>query len=262
MQRKNKIIKNKKVQITIFVIIAIVLVVSIALIFIFVQKPSIKISPENPGTIKSYIEKCARDATEEAEKLVIPQGGFLEPSSYLLYNDTKVAWLCYTPFNKQLCSNRHPMLNKEIEKEIENYIKPKIEGCFNDIKTKLKNYDYKEELLSIDVEILSKNIYVNMTKKITYTKYDRTISLENFDAQIKSPVYDFIRLATEIVNQEVSCDCTRETCNADVIALNRLNRDFEISRFITGRNEKIYTIKDILTNKKFNFAVRNCVRLP
>jgi hypothetical protein len=53
-----------------------------------------------------------------------------------------------------------------------------------------------------------------------------------------------------------------ETCNADIFSLNKNNKDFEIKRFVSGANEKVYTITEILSDKKFNFAVRNCVRLP
>ena len=50
--------------------------------------------------------------------------------------------------------------------------------------------------------------------------------------------------SNEIVNQEVSCDCGKISCNADTSSLMRYNPTFEISRFETGEDENIYTIKN------------------
>jgi hypothetical protein len=256
--------ESTRSQITIFVIIALLIVVSIALLFVFIRKPSAisLVAPERPDTITDYIRQCASDYTLEAVSLILPHGGFLQPSlsSSLKFNNTQVIWLCYTPFNEQVCTNRHPMLQSEVENEIAGYIKPKLEACFADVKNKLGNYDYKEEPLSFGVNILPKTVYINMTKKITYTSGGRTISLKNFDTAVSNSLYDIIRIAIEAVNQEVKdCDCS-QTCNADIFGLNTENKDyFEIKRFISGSNEKIYTIIDRLTGKKFNFAVRNCI---
>jgi hypothetical protein len=263
----NKIMheKEKKSQITIFVIIAILIIAAIALVFLISNKTG---SQTNVSPVKDpigFIQKCAIDAVQESEKIIIPSGGLdrLDSSNSILFENTKVAWMCYTPFNEQTCTARHPMLNKEIEREIENYIRPKLVSCFNTLKDNLGKYDYnQEDLMNLSVEIRPKQIYIILNREISFTKNEQTTKIINFNTWIDSPLYSFIKLTNNIVNQEVSCKCMEETCNADIFSLNKNNKDFEIKRFVSGANEKVYTITEILSDKKFNFAVRNCVRLP
>lgn len=252
---------NKKGQITIFVILAIVIVLSIGIVFYATSKPSASISPrEDP---KGYMDKCIKDALTEAELAVIPHGGFANSSDTARYEDIDVVWMCYTNAKNKLCANKHPVLKSEIEREITQLIKPKIETCFKDIAIQLAKYDYTEGELNVSTEILLDKVEAKVRKKITFTKNEQTITLSNFDSSISSPLYYFAKLSLDIVNQEVSCDCLNEACNADIITMNRFNRDFEITKqSYTGSGTEIYVIKEILTGKQFNFAIRNCVRWP
>ena len=257
--------ENKNSQITIFVIIGILIIGAVVFVFTLSNKTPNQISVSPIKDPQGYIRECATNAVVEAEGKISPQGGFLnlDNSTSIMFNSTKVKWLCYTPMLKMLCTNRHPMLNKEIEKEIESIAKPQIEECFNIIQEELKNYEYKqEELLNFSVFITPNQIAIKIYRKISFIKNQQTINIDNFNIAINSPLYNFVSITNEAINQEVSCNCGEETCNADIFKINKNNPGFEISRFITGRNEKIYTIKEQLSEKKFNFAVRNCVRLP
>lgn len=259
---KNKMM-NKKGQLTIFIIIAVILVVAVAIIFTVTKKPADYISPkENP---KGYIQKCARDAANDAQNLIIPKGGFANVSiaNSVRFNDQDVIFMCYTPSYLQLCNNKHPLLNIEIQKEIKTIIEPKINKCFEDVRVNFANNNYKEEALLLNVIILPNQVYLNMTKKITYSQNDQTATLNNFDTKINSPLYDFISITNKIVNEETDCDCESQTCNADLAQLNRYNRNYEITKPAYGGNgQEVYSIKEILSGKIFNLAVRNCVRSP
>jgi len=263
MKKRGKM--NAKSQITIFVIIALILVVSIALAFVFMQPPAAKISAEKPDTTRAYIADCLKDSFEDVEKIVISHGGFLELTNAdsVKFSGKDVLWLCYTSKYEQVCTNKHPMLRVEIEKEIISYVKPQIEKCFLDIKSQLNDYDYKENELVIEANILPRKVYFNITKELSYNIKDRVLTLNNFDSSLNSVLYDFVRLSTEVSNQEVrGCDCSK-TCNADLYQINKENQDFSISKnAMGGDGEEIYVIKETSTAKKFNFAVRNCVRAP
>ena len=254
--------ENKKGQITIFVIIALILVVTLALVFVLIKTPSTGISADKPDTSKSYITKCARDALSEAESLVIPHGGFLDTSTtnFVRYSGRDVLWLCYTSDYETKCRNKHPMLQQEIERQLENYVKPKIEECFSTMKTQLRNYDYKDEPLYLDIKIIPTKTYMNITKKISYKINEQTINIEKFDSSINSPLYDFVSIANEISNQELrNCNCI-DACNADIFELNRLNPAFAIRKpAVGGDGEEVYTITEISSGKEFDLAIRNCV---
>jgi hypothetical protein len=152
------------------------------------------------------------------------------------------------------------MLNLEIQKEIESYAQPKIEKCFSDIANQMKNYNYSEQNLNFSTDIEPSVIKININKKISFTINNQQINLDNFNTQVNSPLYDFIKLSNEIINQELSCDCGKQSCNAKLVQLNLDNRGFDISKPVyPSSGEEGYHIEEISTGKKFNFAIRNCV---
>jgi hypothetical protein len=257
-------IKSKKSQVTIFVIVALLIVGSIALVFML-SKPAVQgeISPtENP---KAYIQKCARDAASDAFREIITHGGFFNPASYVKKSGVKIALICYTESNYQLCTNVHPVLEKEMEDEIYEYAKPIVEKCFEDVKAGNARYNYNEEPLNMSIAILPSQIAININKKISYDRNEGegTVSIDTFDTKINSPAFDFVRITKEIINDEVSCNCLTETCNTDLVELNNIYRDYTITKPVySGNGEEIYVIKEDISGKEFNFAIRNCVRFP
>jgi len=261
-----KIKKGRKGQITIFVIVAIIIIAGVALVFMLKEPSGGQEEVATSSNPTATIVKCAEDAFTDAEALLIPQGGFMDDKimegDYLFYEESKVVWMCYTGENEVLCSNRHPMLNKEIEKGIYDYVKPKLDKCFADIKNDFSGYDYSESSLDLVVNIIPRRALIIINKNITVEKNGQRYYFDNFDVSLASPLYDFISISSDILREETLCECGEETCNADIIKLNMDNRKYEITRFVTGRNEKIYSIKEIISGKQFNFALRNCVRMP
>lgn len=254
-------LKSKRSQVTIFVIVALIVIVSIALIYLLASgKIGLSLARENP---KAYISKCAGDSAKEAVEKLLPHGGYLNPSEpTLLYEKEKVAYLCYTEDDETLCKSREPQLSANIEKEIKDYISPLIEKCFGSLKDSLKNYNPEFEGTNIEVEIKPKQIIISINKKISYTKDEQTIAIEKFDASVSSKMWDFVRLTNQIINEEVSCNCKKEACNADILQISLDNDGIEAEKFVTGRNEEIYMLTDEISEDKFIFAVRNCIRLP
>jgi hypothetical protein len=254
----------KRGQVTIFVIIAIIIVAAVAFVFTLSDKTD---EGNNVSPVKDpqgYIQKCAQDAVSEAESKLIPHGGIIEPTSEsVMFDSVKIIWMCYTPELKKICTNKHPMLSKEIENQIISYAQPKIEACFSEVQDDLKRYDYQQDnAMNFSVILLPKQIAIKLSRQISFTRNEQKISLDNFNTFVDSPLYTFVSIALETSNQEVSCRCGEEVCNADVLKFSLDYPGFEVSRFVSGSNEKAYTITETLSNKKFNFGVRNCVRLP
>lgn len=262
MNNKEKIgRKNKRSQITIFVIIALIVVVAIALIFTVSKKSTVAISPaENP---REYIEKCMKDNTETALKELLPKGGFANPENSAEVNGVSVSYLCFTSDYDKLCENRVGALSIKIQNEIKKYISPNVEKCFESVESKLKSYNYKSGETNLVVEISPKLVSVAAEKNVSFTKDGQTIAFNSFKTSVKSDAWDFIGIANEIVNQELTCNCGEEACNADVVKISMENPNFEASKpYIGGLNQEIYTIKQLNTGDNFAFAVRNCVKSP
>jgi hypothetical protein len=254
---------NKHGQVTIFVIVAIILVVGIAGVAYFMRSGGIETPTINRNDPRGSIEKCATDAAEEALGLLLPHGGYVGVKSpSVFYRESDVSYLCHTSENEKICDNLEPLLIRRIELEIEDHILPTVENCFAGLKKEFIGDNYVEGPMNLDIKIRPEQILILINKSVSFEVAGQESDFDNFDAEMSSPTYDFLRISNDIINQEVICNCGSETCNADVIGLSRSERSIEIERFVTGRNEKIYTLRDIFSGKEFMFGVRNCVRLP
>jgi len=249
--------RAEKAQLAIFVIIAIILVASVALVFVFFNQDfGFLRQAENP--VKD-IEHCLENDLEEIVNEISIHGGRYDPEEgYILYEKQRINYLCYTDDYDEKCVSREPVLSGRVKKEIIDQISGKVDACFASLGRRLQ--DYEEEATELDVEIIPNKLILKINKKIYFTENEQNKNLENFNIGIRSPMFGFISLATEMVNQELSCDCPKTSCNADILRLAMRNREFEIDRFVTGRNEEIYTIEEALSGKRFRFAVRNCIR--
>lgn len=255
----DEIKKQKQAQITVFVIIAIILIASVALVFVF---KSSKFGLTSGGTPKNQIEKCINDAGLEAIQKISAKGGLgvVNAERSIRYDNINVTYLCYTKQYEELCINEHPMLKQEMEKEIASLIKPKIESCLANIKSRLEGYS--EEKTSgewINVAIVPKNVIISLNKKISYDSAGNRVSLENIRTEIIYPLYEFTTFANEIINQELNCNCEEESCNADTTLLSMYEKDFEFTKPINNQNGEVYVLREFLTGKSFKFAIRNCI---
>ena len=252
--------KNKYSQITIFVIVAIAIIALITIFFI-IKKPSVSSGLPPPGEDpRRYIEVCTELALQDILPQLELQGGFSNPTSYHTYNGTKITFLCTAQSKEQLCINKHPMLNKEIEKEIYNLIKPKIDYCFVNLKNAMKEYNYQEDNMVLNITIVDRKLNVDIAKRISFTRNSQTQTIEDFRLSLNSYLSDFVTLSNRIINEELTCNCPSESCNADIINLNNQNRLFEITKpVLTGEGIEVYSIYEPNTKEKFYFAIKNCV---
>ena len=262
---KDIMLKSTRSQITLFVIIGIILIVSIAVVF-FVFKDKFMPEKNIPQNVRQTMEKCIKDSANDAVKEIISHGGYSDNTivskQNILFEEKMIPVLCSTLGYNELCTNNEPMLIQNSEKEIKDIITPPIENCFSELERQLKKtYSYNTEATSIDVEIVPSYINLIVKKKITIQKSNQTENFEDFSQKISSGLYDSLVLTNEIINKELECDCAKESCNADIIKLNRNNHNFEITKPVfSNNNEEVYIIKEISSGEKFQFAVRNCVR--
>ncbi len=252
---------SKRGQLTIFIIVGIILVVAILMIYSFVISPSAEINPkENP---REYILGCMKDALKDSQEKILPQGGYISPSKYIFYDKTKVPYFCYTSAEKQICTILEPMYKNHLQDELEVDSIGKINSCFETLKKSFSTaYEYAESAKEYSIDIQPEKLIAKIDKTITLSKDGDTQELNQFIYEEASPLFDFIIISNDILTKETLCDCEHETCSGDVVALSRRNSDYELELFITGTNEKVYSIRDILTNKQLQFSVRNCIRLP
>jgi hypothetical protein len=249
--------KKRKAQITIFIIFGLIIVVLI-LMFYFVKKPP-KIEVVEDNNPQSYIETCSRESVEDAIQILSEQGGDITPKGSLNFKGDAITYLCFTNIHYRECINQRPLLVEHIEKEITDFITPKIERCFNDLEVNLeKRYDSIDNPAEMKVRtnIYPRQVIVNIDKKFKMTNGNKVIEYNSFIMKDIHPIYNFAEIAMDIVNQEI------RYCNFDSLGFMILYPEFDITNTITGDSDSIYTIQERSTKEEFKFAVRSCPLPP
>lgn len=250
---------GKRGQITIFVIIALLLVAGILLFFLLQRRPTVT-SPEFTDPQK-FIDSCMKDSVGEALNIMMPQGGYLSPRNYKLYEDNKVAYLCYTSKYYEACTNQEPLYIKHLEEEINSYVKPKVEECFFQLKQDLekRNYVLEERGLETAVALEPKRVKLTAKKYFKLSKGNEVQEFDEFSSSLSTPLYDLALVAQEIASQEA------RFCDFEYLGYMILHKEFDIDKKAVGGAEtasKIYIIGDRPSGKKLYVAIRSCAIPP
>ncbi len=244
---------NRRAQVTLFVIIAIAIVAGVLLLVSL--KPELNPLAKEPEP-SGYIEKCMRDSASEALSILSTQGGTLNPTGFVLFDNNKVAYLCYTSDYYSKCMNQEPMLKYSVESEITDYIKPKIQQCISNLKQQYqkKGYTVETGVMQLKTTLQPKKVVVDLSMPLTLKK-EESKRYENFEAIILHPIYEHIMLSQEIVNSETHYG------DFDQLSYMLYNPGTSIDKKSQGENT-VYILRDIVSGKRFMFAVRSYVMPP
>lgn len=258
---------NKRGQITIFVILAILIVAVILLLFTVYDNPIRRYIQKQTSEPNQNIENCVEKIIDDASEKIIENAGYInsppltkmfgyhigESDEIPLKNYT---YLCYTPGYRLRCIPSDAITIDHLRKEIKEYASPKIDSCFKSLKSNLEEQGYSVTLdnqMNFSVEFISRTIKIEIERKLEFSKAEQYKKFEEYNVRVGSPIYDIIIIVHEIILQEV------KYCNSDNIDIMKQYKNFEINKFQTGDGSKIYTIKDLLSEKIFRFVIRGCV---
>ena len=250
-------IMNKKGQIAIFVIVAVIIVASI-IIFFFLRRAPIAVG-EARFDPEQYIKECIGPRINDAVDIILPQGGFLEPKNFKVYNDTKISYLCKHTGYFEPCVNQHPMLISEINEEVKSFISPIVESCFGSMKAELKKRQATVELedtKNISVFMAPGKVFATILKDVKLIEKETTRTFDKFDIETISPAYDLANIAIEIANNEA------KYCHFMYDGYMVLYPRWDIRLFMMSDFTKIYTIKDKESKEIMNIAIRGCAMPP
>ena len=258
---------SKKGQITVFIILAILLVMTILLLFMLYQNQLQGKTGNTKKNTQGIFEECINNYVGEATELIFENSGYTELPSlvysvtnvkgyYKQYELKDIPYLCYTNSNYARCVPQAPLLINHLEKQIKTYIEPKTEFCFEILSKDLKERAYdvrlgKTELL--EVNLRDKGIETFIKKELIQAKSGKEERIEEFNAVYSTHLYDIAKVAEKIVYEETTF------CNSDYVEIMRGNTGIEIEKFQTGDDVKIYTVRNKLTKKEWEFAVRGCI---
>lgn len=247
---------NKKAQITIFIIVAIIVVAIGVLVYLFYPQISGTLSGEeqNPN---SFIQNCIKDNITNNIEIISTQGGSLNPEPYILYQDEKIQYLCYTGQYFEKCVVQKPFLKRQIEKEIKSGIENQVKSCFNELKKSFegRGYDVAMREGSVQVELLPGWVVSTFNYSVTMTRTE-TERYESFNARVKNNIYELASIADSIVDLE------SEYGDADSALYMELYHNLKVEKRTPEYGTTIYILTDRDTKKKIQFASRSIVMPP
>ncbi len=243
-------------QVVLWAIVAVAML-SILILLFAVQKKHIP-SPADEFDPQAYIQKCAKDAGREAADIMLPQGGFISPKNFKMYQNIEVEYLCQNIGYFKSCINQHPLLIEEMKMEILNYTRPVIINCLNTLKIELDNRKYNSTMHNpkINISLAPKKIFIIIETGMTLEKNSIVRKFNYIEAQIDYPIYDLAIVANDIASQEANY------CYFEYIGYSLLYPEFDIRKFTLSDSTRIYTIKHKSSNKVMNVAIRGCAIPP
>ncbi|MFH1290281.1 MAG: hypothetical protein ABIH92_02620 [Nanoarchaeota archaeon] len=252
-------IGRKKGQAAMWIILIVFLVAAIAL-FLLLQGEVGSINPIPSDAINfevnSYLSRCVGLEVEKAVSIMLPQGGFIAPTNYRLFNRTTVEYICETKSYFEPCINQHPVLINEMEGEILGYISQGINACIREMEYEIEKYGGTSVVDSgganVDVELEYDKVIVKINQGITVNEKDVVRNFNEFVVNVMSPIYNLGVIAQEIANQEASF------CYFETTGYSLANSRYKVVRKVLTDQSKIYVITDGKVEESMLVAVRSC----
>lgn len=240
---------NKEGQVAIFVIVAVVIVAIVLGVLIY---PKLNVQFGEAFTPQKYLKSCIEPELRPVLEKASAQGGYLNPDGFILYNDTKVKYLCYTSENYKTCVVQEPALVSQVEKEIYNAIQPKINGCFDNLKKEYERRGYSVSASKIDssLDIISGKINLRVNAPMTVTK-DVSQTFKGFDVTLDSQIYDLLITATSIVDFESNYG------DSDTKLYMQYYPNLRIEKTKLSDGTKIYKLTNVVSDERFTFASKS-----
>lgn len=253
---RNKFAISRKAQMAIWFVIALAIVAAFILFYSF-KKPAPTIPP-SVSDPQTFILSCARPEVEAALSIMLPQGGFISPTNFKKYQQNNIAYLCLHEGYFQPCIHQHPMLLNEMSDEIREYVSPRIEECFEQLKKEFEKNQYSVALgeQNVNVSLGPNLVLLEINRRITISKSDSTRTVDKFPITVRNPAYDLANVALEIASQEA------KYCYFEYVGYMLLYPRYDIRKVTLNDATRIYTIKDTLSEKVMNIATRGCVITP
>lgn len=242
----------KKGQVTLFIIVGILAVVAIIAVYLLMGRDG-NVDYSGIESPRDSIRVCVEDLVKDSTEKIIYNGGQVNPTKSIMYMGESWNYLCYVEDRYANCENLHPMLELEVEREIERDTIAGVQNCFNSMREEYEDrgYTVKGGATQYSVDLVSGHVKINLEKDIKISSETGNIELKEFGTGITSSAYKLIQIARRISNDEsVYCDFPY----GDYMLL---YPDYKITR-TDYRDSKIYSLTDQLSGETMRFAIRSC----
>jgi hypothetical protein len=208
-----------------------------------------------------YLASCLSGDVSEIVDTFLSNNLYPEEveDNFFKYNNDgqseNIPYLCKVGEFYSPCVNQEPNLPAKLKQDLLKDIMPIAENCWIKLASAYERNGYDVETGDIVVGLFSRqeNFEIQLSGNMKITSTEETKTLENFEIQINSHIFNLAFLATEIVNFESTL------CEFDYINWMNTYNDIFISRFRAGDQTKVYTLKDRYTDEEIKFAIKTCV---
>lgn len=242
---------NKRGQIALFILIAIVIVGVFLWLVVRPRLPASLGGAEiNPS---AYLRDCLRSELPPVVATLSAQGGSTTPDNYVLFESTRVQYLCYTSEDYKPCIVQQPLLVRHVGDEIEQVIEPKARACMDTLVARYERQGYTVQSAprTINVSIVPGSIDVIYTAPLTVAK-ESSQTFRQFTIKHPSELYDLLMTSTSIIEFESTLGDSETTYYMQFypdLKIEKLKKD----------DDTIYTLTNVVTNDRFRFATRSLV---
>ena len=246
-------------QVTVFVIVGILLVAAVIAFFVVYQNRAVISSFGEEFDLESFVSKCFRDSVREKIDIMMPQGGFLSPTDYKVFDDSNVAYICKTINYYEPCVAQYPRYITRVQEELESGIEDDVGNCFILLEDELekRNYDVQAGgLFDIKVVLKPEIVDIVVSRNLQLSGGDFSRDFNSFRSSIRSPLYDLGYVANEIARQEA------KYCYFEYLGYSLIYNNFDIRKYSLSDSTKIYTVEHKPSGETMNIAIRGCAIPP
>jgi len=248
--------RNKRGQVTIFVIIAIIIIALAVLVYFFYPqiRTTLGFESKNPN---QFMQSCLEDEIVNNVAVLSVQGGSINPGHYIVYNDEKVEYLCYTSEYYKTCVMQQPMLKSSIEEEIKNAVSSKALECLRDLEASYgaKGYNVNRGGNDFIVELLPNKILLTFNSSLTLAK-DSSDRYDAIRVAVDNNLYELVSIANSILNMEAHYG------DAETTTYMNYYRDLKVEKKKQSDGSTIYILTESSSGNKFQFASRSVAWPP
>ncbi|PIN94322.1 hypothetical protein COU61_00470 [Candidatus Pacearchaeota archaeon CG10_big_fil_rev_8_21_14_0_10_35_13] len=242
---------NKRGQVTIFIIIALVIVSLAVLALVFWPKLSNVSVQESP---EQFFTSCLTPIIDNAITTLSSSGGTLNSKNYLLFNNIKIDYVCYTNEYYKTCVVQRPLLKQHFSDELLAIINPQVSSCVNNLKSEMQSRGFSvsggnNPQLTIDLSP-DNSVFV-VTTGLTFTKDSSTESYDSFKVSKKSDIYNLLMQATYIMSWEARYG------DFDILTFMLSYPDIRADKYKLSDGSKVYILTSRNTDDSFTFATRS-----
>ncbi len=241
---------GKRGQISIFVIIALVIVV-VAVVYLLMRSPRLEGDDER-ATPHQFLSSCLESSVQPILAELGAQAGMTAPEGFIVYNESKVPYLCYTSEYYKPCVVQQPDVLGAFESSLSGALQEEAERCMKEFEAayERRGYSVARAGTRVNASFTPGKLQVQLRAPVTMNK-EVSRTYQTFDLSYASQYYDLASIATSILDYESSYGDSETTTYLQYYP------DLKIQKIKLSDGSKIYRVSNVVSKEEFTFATRS-----